>query len=177
MLQPNQEMDGGFLDLATELRPWRWTRGVNLGTLPPGPMTTTVLMAGEARKPWAAPAPGEAVGPRSAGVEPAEEVTLWERVRRSMLAEWCLAYSATAFVVLEAMDVFSDVWGWPLAIQKLITVLLGLGLVITAALAWFRSEGGGAKGWCLACGIDLLIIAGMIGGLVVAVQLSVLITG
>jgi hypothetical protein len=127
--------------------------------------------------PSATPSQRELRPTEPGGVEEREAATLWERVRRCMLVEWCLAYSATGFVLLEAMDVFSDVWGWPLGVQKAITLLLGFGLIVTAMTAWFRSEGSGAKGWCLACGIDLLIVAAMIGGLVVAVQVTVALTG
>ena len=106
-----------------------------------------------------------------------EAETLWGRLRRSKLVEWTVAYSAAAFVLLEAMDVFSDVWGWPLDVQKAITLVLGGGLLVVAILAWFRSGGSGAKGWCVACGIDLLIVAALIGGLVFAVHITTMLTG
>ena len=81
----------------------------------------------------------------STGVEQEEAVSAWERIRRSKVMESCFAYGAGGFVLLEAMDVFSGVWGWPLLVQKLFTLVLALGLLMAAAVAWFQSEGRGER--------------------------------
>lgn len=177
MLLLNQETDQRSRHLTTEPRRPRLARTTNLCENSLHPMKMTSGVEGEGMGRAVTPSQDEARPSESGGEEDQAAATLWERVRGCMLVEWCLAYSATGFVLLEAMDVFSDVWGWPLAVQKAITLLLGFGLIITAMTAWFRSEGSGAKGWCLACGIDLLIVAAMIGGLVVAVQVTVALTG
>jgi hypothetical protein len=177
MLLLNQEIHGRSWDLTTEPRHPRRPRTTNLRENSPRAMEMTARAPEEGGGPSATPSQRERRPTEPGGMEERPGATLWERVRRCMLVEWCLAYSATGFVLLEAMDVFSDVWGWPLAVQKAITLLLGFGLLVTAMTAWFRSEGSGAKGWCVACGIDLLIVAAMIGGLVVAVQVTVALTG
>ena len=83
---------------------------------------------------------------------------LFQRLRRSKLVEWSFAYLAGAWLLLQAMDIFSDVWAWPLEIQKAITILVAVGLIPTIAVAWFRDTQGRRWTWAKASIADMLVI-------------------
>jgi TolB-like protein/Tfp pilus assembly protein PilF len=81
-----------------------------------------------------------------------------ERLKERKLFQWALAYLAGAWVVLQVMEVTAEPFGWPLAVQRGITVLLAVGFFVTLVLAWYHGE----KGRQRASGVELLILAGIL---------------
>jgi adenylate cyclase len=64
------------------------------------------------------------------------------RLRERKIAQWALAYLAGAWLVLQVTDILGDQFGWPAALIRSITVLLGIGLAATLVLAWYHGEQG-----------------------------------
>jgi len=69
---------------------------------------------------------------------------LWMELKRRGVIKVLTMYAASAFIVLEAVDIILPRWGLPEWIINLIILLLILGFLVTAILAWIfalTSEG------------------------------------
>jgi TolB-like protein len=84
--------------------------------------------------------------------------TLLQRLRERKLVQWALAYLAGAWVVLQVMEVTAEPFGWPLAVQRGITVLLAVGFFVTLVVAWYHGE----KGRQRVSGPELLMVAALL---------------
>ena len=60
---------------------------------------------------------------------------------RSML-HWTIAYLAAAWLILQLMDVLSEIWPFSMTVQRLVCVALGLGILPALVVAWFHGEKG-----------------------------------
>ncbi len=60
---------------------------------------------------------------------------------RSML-HWTIAYLAAAWLILQLMDVLSEIWPFSITVQRLVCVALGLGILPALVVAWFHGEKG-----------------------------------
>jgi adenylate cyclase len=83
---------------------------------------------------------------------------LLRRLRERKIVQWALAYLAGAWLVLQAMEVTAEPFGWPLALQRGITILLIVGFFVTLVLAWYHGE----KGRQRVSGAELLMIAALL---------------
>ncbi len=82
-----------------------------------------------------------------------------EGLRQRKLVQWALAYLASAWFVMQLVDVLGDRWGVSDPMARIIDVLLVLGLFVTLVLAWYHGE----KGQQRVSGPELLLIAGLFG--------------
>ena len=81
-----------------------------------------------------------------------------QRLRERKLFQWALAYLAGAWLVLQLMEVTAEPFGWPLALQRGITILLVVGLFVALVVAWYHGE----KGRQRVSGPELLMIAALL---------------
>jgi TolB-like protein/Tfp pilus assembly protein PilF len=66
----------------------------------------------------------------------------FDRLRQRKLVQWALAYIAFAFALLQGVDIVANQFGWPEVLQRGLTLLLALGLLVTLLLAWYHGERG-----------------------------------
>lgn len=89
----------------------------------------------------------------------------WQRLKQRKLVQWALAYIATAFALLQGIDIIAQQFGWPQSLQRGLTWILVLGFFIALVLAWYHGERGAQK----VSGTELLIVALLLavgGGLI-----------
>ncbi|UCC83778.1 MAG: tetratricopeptide repeat protein [Gemmatimonadota bacterium] len=91
-----------------------------------------------------------------------------QRLKERKLFQWALAYLAGAWLVLQAMEVTAEPFGWPLALQRGITILLVVGFFVALVVAWYHGE----KGRQRVSGPELLMIAALLG--IAAILLAIL---
>jgi TolB-like protein len=84
---------------------------------------------------------------------------LLSRLRRRKIVQWALAYGATAFAVLQAVDIVAQRFGWPDAIERGLIVVLIVGFFVTMVLAWYHGERGVQR----VNGTELVILALLLG--------------
>ncbi len=94
--------------------------------------------------------------------------SLFERLKERKLFQWALAYLAGAWLVMQAMEVTAEPFGWPLALQRGVTILLVIGFFVALVVAWYHGE----KGRQRASGPELLMIAALLA--IAAILLAVL---
>ena len=55
---------------------------------------------------------------------------LLERLKQRKFFQWAIAYIATAWLVIQVVDVLGGQFLWPLGVQRTITVLLVVGFPV-----------------------------------------------
>jgi hypothetical protein len=60
-------------------------------------------------------------------------------------------------MVLQVADPLREIWGWPLGLQRGITLGLGLGLLPAFVVSWFHGE----KGRQDICLTEVLLVGGL----------------
>ncbi|MBT8397780.1 MAG: hypothetical protein KJN92_12480 [Gemmatimonadetes bacterium] len=83
---------------------------------------------------------------------------LFNRVGRQKMVQWCVAYLAGAWFLLQLMDVAAGSWGLSQAFQRTASIVLVFGFFLTATLAWYHGE----KGRQRVTGPELLIISALL---------------
>lgn len=79
------------------------------------------------------------------------------RLKERKIVQWAVAYLAVAWVAVEAVDVFGDIFSLPVDLQRGAVVVLAFGFVITLVVAWYHGE----KGRQRVSGPELLMVAGV----------------
>ena len=59
----------------------------------------------------------------------------WQRLKQRKLVQWALAYVAAAFALLQGLDIVAQRFGWPDAIERLLILVLAIGLCFALLLA------------------------------------------
>ncbi|MFC1660551.1 tetratricopeptide repeat protein [Gemmatimonadota bacterium] len=85
-------------------------------------------------------------------------LALLQRLKERKLVQWGLAYLAGAFVVFQAVEVMAEPWSISPGLQRVVHVLLLIGLFITLVLAWYHGE----KGRQRVSGPELLMVAALL---------------
>jgi TolB-like protein len=80
---------------------------------------------------------------------------LWQRLKQRKLVQWAVAYVATAFALLQGVDIVGQQFGWPETLQRGITLAMVLGFFVALVLAWYHGE----KGEQSVSTTELLILA------------------
>ena len=80
---------------------------------------------------------------------------LLRRLRERKLAQWGLAYLASAWALLQVLDLVGHQFDWPTGLLRGITVALGVGFFATLVLAFYHGERGAQK----ISSTELLILA------------------
>jgi peptidoglycan/LPS O-acetylase OafA/YrhL len=91
--------------------------------------------------------------------------TVFRRLRRRKLVQWMLAYSAGAWVLLQAVGLMADSYDWPHAVMRSAIVVAVLGFLLMLVLAWYHSERGEqrvSKSELLLLGVLIVIGAGVL---------------
>jgi serine/threonine-protein kinase len=91
-----------------------------------------------------------------------------QRLKERKLFQWALAYLAGAWLVLQAMEVTAEPFGWPLALQRGVTILLVVGFFVALVLAWYHGE----KARQRVSGPELLMITALLA--IAAILLAIL---
>jgi adenylate cyclase len=73
--------------------------------------------------------------------QPSDE-GVWDRLRRRKVVQWSVAYIAAAWALLQGLEFLADVYGWPTAFLRVVTLALALGLPIVVTLAWYHGDRG-----------------------------------
>jgi hypothetical protein len=84
-----------------------------------------------------------------------EVESIWIGLRRRKVVQWTLAYTATAWALLQGMQFLADLYGWPLQVLRWITLGLALGLPVVLVLAWYHGDRGEQR----IRGVELTIIS------------------
>ena len=79
-------------------------------------------------------------------------------VRQRRVVRWLAAYVGGTWMVLQGMDVLSNIWNWPLGPQRLFCVAMGLGVFPALVLAWYH----GADGRQRATPREIVVIAALL---------------
>lgn len=97
--------------------------------------------------------------PRSADLLPQKDVdNFWERLKRHRVAQWTMAYSAGAYMLLHGVEMVSSALAWPHLVVRILTLLLLLGVPVVATLAWFHGDRGRQR----VTGSELAILGGIL---------------
>lgn len=65
-----------------------------------------------------------------------------DEIRRRKVLPWVVGYSASAWILVEVLTAVGNAWGWNPVVARLATVLLAVGVLATATIAWFHGERG-----------------------------------
>ena len=89
----------------------------------------------------------------------------FQRLKQRKLVQWAIAYVATAFALLQGIDIVAQQFGWHEGVRRGITLGLVVGFFVTVVLAWYHGEREAQR----VTGTELLII-----GLVLALGVGFL---
>ena len=89
----------------------------------------------------------------------------FQRLKQRKLVQWAIAYVATAFALLQGIDIVAQQFGWHEGVRRGITLGLVVGFFVTVVMAWYHGERGAQR----VTGTELLII-----GLVLALGVGFL---
>ena len=71
-----------------------------------------------------------------------EDQSIWARLRRRKVVQWSVAYVAAAWALLQGLEFLADIYDWPTAFLRVVTLALALGLPIVVTLAWYHGDRG-----------------------------------
>jgi hypothetical protein len=94
------------------------------------------------------PRPDEGSEPEGAPRRETRLTRWWllvDRLKDRKVVQWTLGYLGATWLILQAMDVLSDIWGWSLAAQQVVCLTLALGLPPAVVIAWCHGEQGRQK--------------------------------
>ncbi len=81
--------------------------------------------------------------------------TLLRRLRKQKLVQWALAYLAGAWVMLQALEMVGQRFGWPVGLMRGAYVFAAIGFLATLILAWYHGERGEQR----VNGVELLLLS------------------
>jgi hypothetical protein len=61
---------------------------------------------------------------------------LLRHLKDRKVVQWMLGYVAAGWMILQLMDVLSEIWYWPVAVQRTVCLWVGLGLFPALVIAW-----------------------------------------
>jgi TolB-like protein/Tfp pilus assembly protein PilF len=83
----------------------------------------------------------------------------FQEFKERRLVQWCLAYIAGAWLVLQVVNTLADPWNIPEFVERAIAILLLFGFFVAATVAWFHGEQGRQH----VSGAELLILTAILG--------------
>jgi hypothetical protein len=86
-------------------------------------------------------------------------VTTFDRLRRTKTAEWMIAYVAMCSLVVQLVDVLCEVWNWPVVLQRVLSLVLGLGALPALVVTWYHGERGRQD----VCATEMVLITVLVG--------------
>lgn len=92
--------------------------------------------------------------------------TILERLKRRKVVQWAVAYSVVALGVMEFLEGFGTRWGITEDAQRLIDIVLVVGLGVTIVVSWFHGERGRQRVGAVEIGaLGTVLLVGTILGL------------
>ena len=82
-----------------------------------------------------------------------------QEFKERRIVQWCLAYIAGAWLVLQVVNTLAGPWNIPGFVERAIAILLLFGFFVAATIAWYHGEQGRQR----VSGPELLILAGILG--------------
>lgn len=83
-----------------------------------------------------------------------------KRIGQRKVIQWCVAYLAGAFVVVQLLDGLESPLGLTRGFQLVVLLVLIVGLPLTAVVAWYHGEQGRQR----VTGVELLLISIVVAG-------------
>jgi Tol biopolymer transport system component len=80
---------------------------------------------------------------------------LLDQLKERKLVQWLVAYVAGAWALLQVAELLGDAFAWPAWVLRALIVLLGVGFLAAAVVAWYHGE----KGRQRVGGMELLMLA------------------
>ena len=80
---------------------------------------------------------------------------LLDQLKERKLVQWLVAYVAGAWALLQVAELLGDAFAWPGWVLRALIVLLGVGFLGTAVVAWYHGE----KGRQRVGGMELVMLA------------------
>src|SRR5262245_54565147 len=80
--------------------------------------------------------------PQPVEVAPSQPLSAWQRVKARKVVQWTLAYLALAYALLQGVDMVGHGFEWPVIVLRVATLVLALGVPVTALLAWYHGDRG-----------------------------------
>jgi TolB-like protein/tetratricopeptide (TPR) repeat protein len=65
---------------------------------------------------------------------------LWRRINDHKMVQWSVAYVALAYGIQHGVELTSNAFDWPHAVERVSMLLLVLGLPLVMTLAWYHGE-------------------------------------
>ena len=66
----------------------------------------------------------------------------WANLRRRKVVQWGLAYAATAWTLLQALEYAVETFHWPESVRQLTTIVAVIGLPLVLVVAWYHGDRG-----------------------------------
>jgi adenylate cyclase len=79
-------------------------------------------------------------------------------LQRRKLVQWVLAYLAFSWLLLQVIDTLGGKFGWPDSWFRIATVVLGVGVLAVAILAWYHGERGAQR----ATGLEIILLTAVL---------------
>ena len=67
---------------------------------------------------------------------------LIDALKKRVLVQWLIAYLAVAWLALQLFSILADQFHWPPALERSLTVLLAIGILIVGIVGWYHGEEG-----------------------------------
>jgi TolB-like protein len=90
---------------------------------------------------------------------PGKTMSFAAELKDRKIVQWALAYLASAWLLMQLIDVVGERWGVSDGASRIIDVVLVIGFFITLVVAWYHGEQG--RQWV--SGPELVIIAALLG--------------
>ncbi len=82
-----------------------------------------------------------------------------QRLKERKLVQWTVAYCASAFALVQLLDIVAQRFEWPAYVMRLTFIALAIGFFVVLVLAWYHGERGVQR----VTGTELLILALLLG--------------
>jgi TolB-like protein len=86
-------------------------------------------------------------------------MSLFQNFKERKIVQWTVAYLATAWLVIQLVDVLGARWGVTTTMARIVDVMLILGFFVTLVIAWYHGERGQQR----ISSVELIIIAALLG--------------
>ena len=82
-----------------------------------------------------------------------------QRLKERKFVQWTVAYCASAFALVQLLDIVAQRFEWPAYVMRLTFIALAIGFFVVLVLAWYHGERGAQR----VTGTELLILALLLG--------------
>ncbi|HEX6063578.1 MAG TPA: tetratricopeptide repeat protein [Longimicrobiales bacterium] len=101
---------------------------------------------------------------------PSSPSSLFRALKDRKIAQWAVAYLAAAWLVVQVVALIGGQFGWPDALQRAVTVALGMGFFAVLILAWYHGERGQQRVTLLELALLVVVVIAGIGAVVYAAR-------